>query len=102
MILSYVFRKLSPMFTILSYVFRKLSPMFTILSYVFRKLSYVFLIPFYVFSMPNLRVLEVGSLQNLQVSDAWLMGRLLVDSVEYLIVRWFLRVVGGMTDNDRL
>ena len=88
MILSYVFRKLSPMFTILSYVFRKLSPMFTILSYVFRKLSYVFLISFYVFSMPNLRVLEADSLQNLQVLDAWLMGCLLVDSVEYLIVRW--------------
>ena len=89
MILSYVFRNLSPMFTILSYVFRKLSPMFAILSYVFRNLSYVFLIPFYVFSMSNLRALEAGSLQNLQVSDAWLMGCALVDSVEYLIVRWF-------------
>ena len=89
MILSYVFRNLSPMFTILSYVFRKLSPMFTILSYVFRNLSYVFLISFYVFSMPNLRVLEADSLQNLQVLDAWLMGCFIVDSVEYLIVRWF-------------
>ena len=81
MILSYVFRKLFPMFTILSYVFRKLSPMFMIL-------SYVFLIPFYVFSMSNLRVLEADSLQNLQVLDAWLMECLFVDGVEYLIVRW--------------
>ena len=77
------------MFTILSCVFRKLSPMFTILSYVFRNLSYVFLIPFYVFSMPNLRVWEADSLLNLQVLDAWLMGYLFVDGVEYLIVRWF-------------
>ena len=77
------------MFVILSYVFRKLSPMFTILYYVFRKLSYVFLILFYVFSMPNLRVWEAGSLQNLQASDAWLMGHLFVDGVEYLMVRWF-------------
>lgn len=59
---------------------------FMILSYVFRKLSYVFLILFYVFSMSNLRVLEADSLQNLQVLDAWLMGCLLVDDVEYLIV----------------
>ena len=62
MILSYVFRKLFPMFTILSCVFRNLSPMFTILSYVFRKLSTMFTILSYVFSMPNLRVLEADSL----------------------------------------
>ena len=78
----YYFHVTSHRFTILSY-------MFTILSYVFRNLSYVFLISFYVFSMPNLRVLEADSLQNLQVLDAWLMGCFIVDSVEYLIVRWF-------------